>query len=298
MPETDDWTIGRLLQWTTDYLKRQAADTPRLDAELLLAEARSCRRIDLYAAFDQVVPNRQRAAFRELVRRRAEGTPVAYLLGRREFYSLSFRVTPDVLIPRPETELVVVALLDRLRPRDGDDRRLDIADVGTGSGILAVCAARHVPRSHVTATDSSRKALAVAKANAADHGVAERIEFFEGDLFAGAPDRRQFDFVLSNPPYVSEAEFDELAREVKDHEPRSALVAGPSGTEFIARLVPQSAGRLREGGWLILEISPMIEEAVHRLIARDDRFEPAATIKDLAKLPRVVAARKKMTKSD
>ena len=152
MPETDDWTIGRLLQWTTDYLKRQAADTPRLDAELLLAEARSCRRIDLYAAFDQVVPNRQRAAFRELVRRRAEGTPVAYLLGRREFYSLSFRVTPDVLIPRPETELVVVALLDRLRPRDGDDRRLDIADVGTGSGILAVCAARHVPRSHVTAS--------------------------------------------------------------------------------------------------------------------------------------------------
>ena len=104
--------------------------------------------------------------------------------------------------------------------------------------------------------------------------------------------------MLSNPPYVSEAEFDELAREVKDHEPRSALVAGPSGTEFIARLVPQSAGRLREGGWLILEISPMIEEAVHRLIARDERFEPAATIKDLAKLPRVVAARKKMTKSD
>src|SRR6185436_17470365 len=164
MPSPDEpWSIGRLLSWTVDYLGKHSAENPRLDAEVLLAEARGCRRIDLYAAYGEVASEETRTAFRELVRRRAEGTPVAYLVGRREFYSLDFEVNSDVLIPRPETELLVVALLDhvkKLGSRDwglgaGDSAStpapspqpaipIAIADVGTGSGILAVCAAKYV----------------------------------------------------------------------------------------------------------------------------------------------------------
>ena len=184
--QSETWTIGRLLTWTADYLKQHGAASPRLDAEVLLAVAAGCQRIDLYTRFDEPAPEALRTSFRELVRRRAEGTPVAYLVGRREFYSLSFRVTPDVLIPRPETEFLVVALLDRLRPRAAAGA-VSVADVGTGSGIIAICAAKYVPQAQVTAIDISRQALAVAQANAEDLKVAERIEWIEGDLLAGLP---------------------------------------------------------------------------------------------------------------
>ncbi len=292
MSQPETWTVGRLLQWTTEYLKRHQADSPRLDAEVLLAEARGCQRIQLYTSFEEIVADDVRTKFRELVRRRAEGTPVAYLVGRREFYSLSFRVTPDVLIPRPETEFVVITLLDLVKQRPKFSEPIDVADVGTGSGILAVCAAKHVPACRVTAIDISAAALKVARTNAQQHNAADRIEFIEGDLLSALPDDRRFDFVISNPPYVSESEFAALAREVKDHEPRGALVAGPTGTEVIARLIPQAADRLRDGGWLILEISPMIHQAVVALLAADNRFAPAATKKDLSNLARVVFAKR------
>src|SRR4029079_4118177 len=149
------WTIGRLLSWTVDYLGKHGAENPRLDAEVLLAEARGCRRIDLYAAYGEVASEETRTAFRELVRRRAEGTPVAYLVGRREFYSLDFEVNSDVLIPRPETELLFVALLVRATRRQASEATIQIADVVTGSGILAVCAAKYIPHAHVMAIDIS-----------------------------------------------------------------------------------------------------------------------------------------------
>jgi release factor glutamine methyltransferase len=307
MPAPEMWTVGRLLQWTTDYLKGRGADSPRLDAEVLLAEALGCKRIELYTAFDQTPKDEQRTAFRELVRRRAEGTPVAYLVGRREFYSLSFKVGPGVLVPRPETELLVVALLDLAKPRragtppaDGaaagelDPRAsLAIADVGTGSGVLAVCAAKYLPGARVTAIDASPAALEIAAANAAAHGVAERIEFVNSDLFAALPAQRRFDHILSNPPYVSAAEAATLPREVKDFEPREALVAGPKGTEVIERLIPQAAQRLNPGGHLLIEISPMIHDAVLNLLAAEPRLEPGPTIKDLARLPRVVQGKRR-----
>lgn len=297
MSQTEAWTIGRLLTWTADYLKQHGSDTPRLDAELLLAEAKGCSRVALYTQFTDVAADAERTAFRELVRRRAEGTPVAYLLGRREFYSLSFRVTGDVLIPRPETEFVVVALLDRVKDRAkagvSAEKPLSIADVGTGSGILAICAAKYVPNARVTAIDVSPAALAVAKSNAADHGAAGRIEFLEGDLLSGLPAETTFDFIVSNPPYVSESEFAALAREVRDHEPRWALVAGEGGTEVIERLVTQAAERLVPGGWLIVEISPMIEAAMRAIVEKEPRLELGATIKDLAGLARVVQSRKR-----
>jgi release factor glutamine methyltransferase len=288
----EPWTIGRLLQWTTDYLKQHGADSPRLDAEVLLAHARGCKRIELYTAFDEPASDELRTKFRESVKERAAGKPVAYLVGRREFYSMEFRVTPDVLIPRPETELVVVRLLDVAKGQ-GSNEALTIADVGTGSGVIAVAAAKRLPSARVTAIERSRKALDVARANAVYHGVAERIEWVESDLFVSVPADVRFDIIASNPPYVSEAEFKLLSKTVKDFEPHEALVAGPKGTEVIERLIPQAAERLKTGGWLLMEVSPMIEAAARKLLENEGRLVVEATVKDLTQQPRIVQGRKK-----
>jgi release factor glutamine methyltransferase len=166
-------------------------------------------------------------------------------------------------------------------------------DVGTGSGVLAVCAARYLPSARVTAVDISPAALEVARSNAERHGVADRIELVESDLLAGIAPERRFDFVVSNPPYVSTAELAALPPDVRKFEPHAALVAGPIGTEVIARLTDQAAVRLAPGGWLISEISPMILEPVQRLLAADRRWSPGPVVKDLAGLPRVVQAQRR-----
>ena len=292
MSQAETWTIGRLLTWTTDYLKQHGSGSARLDAEVLLANAAGCQRIELYTRFEEPADDDLRTRFRDLVRRRSEGIPVAYLVGRREFYSLPFRVTPDVLIPRPETEFLVIALLDRVRERAAAGP-LRVADVGTGSGIIAICTAKYAPQAAVTAIDSSPAALEVARGNAADLGVADRIELVQSDLFAALPAAVRFEFVASNPPYVSDSEYAALERDVKNFEPRQALVAGPGGTSVIERLIPQAADRLESGGSLLLEISPMLENAVRQLIAADGRFELDPTIKDLAGHARVIAARRR-----
>jgi len=292
MAQTEVWTVGRLLGWTTDYLKQHGSDSPRLDAEVLLAKTLGCQRIELYTTFESVPGDQVRTAFRQLVRRRAEGMPVAYLVGRREFYSMSFRVTPDVLIPRPETELLVVALLDLARERPANEQ-ITICDVGTGSGIIAVCAAKHLPAARVTAIDVSRAALEVARTNAAEHGVEDRIELVESDLFAAVPAERRFDFIVSNPPYVRESELASLPPDVRHFEPRQALVAGERGTEVIESLVPQAAERLSPGGHLLVEINPALCDAVESLIETDGRLHLGPLIKDLARLPRVVQAVRK-----
>jgi len=313
-----------LLSWTVDYLGRHAAENPRLDAEVLLAEARNCKRIDLYAAYGEEASEETRTAFRELVRRRAAGTPVAYLVGRREFYALEFEVTPDVLIPRPETELLVVALLDHVKQRSvvrgspdpaqalteglplsderrpavnevarsGDRPQLAIADVGTGSGVLAICAAKYVPSSHVTAIDISPAALAVARRNAERHSVADRITFVEANLLSAEPNERRFDYIVSNPPYVSTAEMDQLARDVREHEPDVALRAGESGTDVVAPLVEQATARLKPGGVFLIEVSPMIAAAVEQLIRSQGSLQLGPTVRDLAGHPRVICAKK------
>jgi release factor glutamine methyltransferase len=293
MSQNETWTIGRLLTWTADYLKQHGSDSPRLDAEVLLAQSNGCKRIELYTKFDEPADDATRTKFRELVKHRAEGKPVAYLVGHREFYSLSFRVTPDVLIPRPETESLVLRLIDLFKQGTIVADEPQIADIGTGSGIIAVCAAKHLPAARVLAVDASPKALAIARENAAAHGVSDRVEFIESDLFAAVPPDRLFHVIASNPPYVSEAEFATLLPTVRNFEPRDALVAGPRGTEVIERLVPQAGERLEPRGWLLLEVSPMIEPAVCEIIANHGQFELTTTIKDLAGLPRIVQAMKK-----
>jgi len=273
-------------------LKSHGSESPRLDAEVLLAAALKCQRIELYTEFNNEPSEEVRAAFKELVRRRAEGTPVAYLVGHREFYSLEFRVTPDVLIPRPETELLVIALLDRAKARPVGEK-LTIADVGTGSGIIAVCAAKHLPGCLVTAIDINPAALMVAKTNAKMHGVSSRIEFIHSNLFAAVPRDSKYDFIISNPPYVASGDLQALASDVKNHEPHDALVAGERGTEVIEVLIRQSAERLNSGGYLLVEISPMIHDQVLALLEAETPLELLPTIKDLARLPRVVQARRK-----
>ena len=185
----------------------------------------------------------------------------------------------------------MLTLIELARQQPG--RELAICDVGTGSGIIAVTAAKHLPASRITATDVSPAALGVASSNAERHGVLDRIEFIESDLFAAISPESRFDFVVSNPPYVSEAEMASLAPEVRLHEPRVALVAGCRGTETIEALVQQAAEHLVSGGHLLVEISPMIREAVEALVAADPRYEPGPTVSDLARLPRVVQARRK-----
>ncbi len=214
---------------------------------------------------------------------------MAYLVGHREFFSLSFQVTSDVLIPRPETEALVVRALDLAKSMSGP---LQIADVGTGSGILAVCCAKHLPRCSVTAIDLSPKALQIAKQNAAKHEVAERIEFVGGDLFAERPAEPTFDLILSNPPYVASTEMPELETGVRDYEPHMALDGGEQGTEVIERLIPQAAERLKPGGWLLIEVSPNNVERVEQLVSSADGLQGHETIVDLAGLPRIVQAQR------
>lgn len=305
MPAPEEpWTVGRLLQWTVEYLGKHGADNPRLDAEVLLAAARGCKRIDLYTSFAEPASDEIRTAFRELVKRRAAGAPVAYLVGHREFYSLDFEVNSDVLIPRPETELLVVALLDRVKQRTSSasgspapspqpPASLHIADVGTGSGILAVCAAKYIPTAHVIAIDISPAALAVARRNAERHGVADRITYIESNLFAAAPAEAKFDFVVSNPPYISTTEMEQLARDVREHEPHLALHAGEKGTDIVEALIEQAAARLKPDGALLIEISPMIAASVEQLIRERPVLDLSPTIKDLAGHARVIQAVRK-----
>ena len=288
MMDNSDWTIGNLLAWTTGYLERNGSESPRLDAEVLLAEASGCRRIELYTTFQNTAAEPTRVAYRELVRQRAAGTPVAYLVGYREFYSHNFRVTPDVLIPRPETEFVLVALLDLVKQHQQDNGPIEILDVGTGSGILAVCAALHVPDSKITAVDVSPTALKVARVNMADHGVEERINLIEGDLFSGLRPDCTFDYIISNPPYIRESEWDMLAPDIREHEPRQALLAGKRGTELIRRLIDEGTRHLKPQGWLITEISPMIADEVLAIFEEHPAFGAPRTVKDLSHHPRVI----------
>ena len=285
------WTIGRLLTWTTDYLKQHAADSPRLDAEVLLAHVRGCPRIQLYANFEEIAGDDLRAKFRDLVKKRAEGMPVAYLVGKREFFSLDFKVTPDVLIPRPETEHVVMAVLDRIKAAARDTA--EVCDMCTGSGCIAVAIAKHAPTANLTAVDISPAALAIAQENAAAHRVTDRITFVESNLFAAIGPEKRFDFIAANPPYIHSRDCDQLPLTIRNYEPRQALDGGETGLDIIAPLITQAATLLTPGGSLIMEISPIDVVEVSKLITQNPTYNPPEIIKDLASHPRVIVAKKK-----
>ncbi|MGB8853131.1 MAG: peptide chain release factor N(5)-glutamine methyltransferase [Pirellulales bacterium] len=285
----EPWTVGRLLTVTTDWLLGRGSESARLDAEVLLAHVRGCERIALYTAFDTPVTDADRARFRELVKRRGEGEPVAYLVGSREFFSLPFVVNKAVLVPRPETEGLVVRVLDLCKAAAAPR----IIDVGTGSGAIAITLAKRLPQATIVATDISPEALAVGRENAARHGVAERVGFVACDLLGAAAEAAgPWDVIVSNPPYVREDEFDSLPRDVRLHEPRSALVAGPTGVEVVTRLAAAAAESLVPGGWLVIEIGPAVAAAAEAVLDAQPGLVCEATLPDLANLPRIVQARR------
>ena len=303
MTQTETWTVGRLLTWTTDYLRKKGSDSARLDAEVLLAHARQCQRIELYTAFDQEPDEPVKASFREMVVRRAEGTPVAYLVGHKEFYSLDFRVNPDCLIPRPETEHLVVAAIDAAKviakspsSESGTSTRpLMIADVCTGSGCIAVAIAKHLHNAQVFASDISDAALAVAQHNATQHSLDSRIQFFLGDLLDAIPPAdtvERFDLIVSNPPYISQTEYEQLSKGVREYEPKLALLSGTTGLEISERLISQATARIAAGGFMILETSPMLAKQLTDVFDRNQGWEIQPTIKDLQGHARIVVARR------
>jgi release factor glutamine methyltransferase len=281
------WTIGRLLDWTAGFLKEKGSESPRLDTEVLLAHALGCRRIELYTRYEEAAPEEARRRFRDLVRQRVEGCPVAYLVGRKEFFSLDFEVGRDVLIPRPDTECVVNECLRLARGLPEPT----VLDVGTGSGAIAVAVARQHKAARLTATDLSPAALAVAERNAARNGVAERIRFLLGDLFAPLPPGEPFDFILSNPPYIAHEEMESLPFGVRHYEPHLALDGGPGGFAVLDRLVDQARRSLKPGGFLILEIGSPQEEHARQRIGAYPEYQLGKTVRDGSGHPRVLVAR-------
>jgi release factor glutamine methyltransferase len=278
--------VLELQRWTTDYFARAGIESARLDAEVLLAFALGIDRLRLYIDYEKPVTSEERDRFRELVQRRAkERVPVSLLLGEREFWSLSFRVTPDVLTPRPETETLVEATLARIPDPESDVR---ILDIGTGSGAIALALVHERPKARITATDLSQAALQIAAENADALRVRERIRFLEGDLFEPVANEC-FDLVVSNPPYLARDDESTLPPELA-HEPEMALFGGSDGLDVIGRLVAEAGDHLSPGGWLLMELSPEQVEAVERSCVQAG-FVDVERRFDLAQRPRVVGAR-------
>ena len=275
-----------------------AASTPShaLAAELLLMHATGHDRAWIYAHPEAELSEPAARTFFELIARRASGVPAQYLTGKQEFWGLEFEVTPAVLIPRPETEHVIEVALQRLDERSGAKQResLRIADVGAGSGCIAIALAKELPNAQVLATDISAEALKIAIRNAEKHGVVHRVRFAQCDLFDSTQCQRHiFDLIASNPPYVPRAEERELAREVREHEPHSALFAGATGTEIYARLIAQASQLLRPGGLLVMEVGYGASERVRSMLGADS-WADVRIANDLAGIPRVISAERRV----
>ena len=288
-PAGDVWTVRRILEWTIPHLKSHGSESPRLDAEILLAHARGCPRIQLYTNYDEPLTDTQRSTMRDLVKRRAVAEPVAYLVGHREFFSLEFRVTKDVLIPRPDTETLVVDAIEALKQQPAPR----VLDVGTGSGCIAIALAVNCPNAVVTAIDLSPAALDIARANANKHKIGDRIRWLCGDLFAPLATGEQFDLIVSNPPYIALAEIETLSADVRLHEPRSALDGGSDGLDVIRRLIVDAPPHLAPQGKLLIEISGEQADSVTQLLTANGHYDDIDVLKDLAKQPRVVRATRK-----
>jgi release factor glutamine methyltransferase len=283
-PAGPAWTVGSLLEWTERHFRDSGFESPRLDAQILLAHALGCRRAELYTRFDETPDDERRTRFRELVLSRKAGVPVAYLVGRKEFFLLEFEVGPAALIPRPATEFLVAGALERLKnaasPR--------ILDLGTGTGCIVISLVHRLPRATAVAVDISADAIELARRNATRHAVADRIDFRLGDLFEACPAGESFDCIVSNPPYIPEGEIAGLSPEVRDHEPRLALAGGPDGFRLIDRVVRGGLERLNEGGALLIEVGAGQADRVRGMFV-DAGFANVSVNRDLDRIPRVVS---------
>lgn len=274
------WTIGKILNWTKQYFEEKGVDSPRLDAEVLLSHILKCDRIHLYVNFDRPLVGEELSSFRQMVKARAQRMPVAYILGEKEFMGHSFRVTPDVLIPRPDTEILVEEAIRLLAEKEAPR----IVDIGTGSGAILLSVLKGTEGSTGVAVDLSPAALAVAKSNGERLGLADRAEFRLGDLYA--PVDGLYDAILSNPPYIPVRDMEGLSPEVKQ-EPEMALVGGADGLDFYRRLIDDAPRYLKEGGIVLFEVGIGEAQDVAELGKRRG-FSVQRILPDYAGIDRVV----------
>lgn len=265
------WTISRLIGWTTAHFAEAELDAPRLATELLLAHAMGCQRIELYTRYEQVPPEEQLADFRDMVRRAAHHEPIAYLIARKDFYSLEFEVTPAVLIPRPETEVLVEEVIHHCRSLD--QPRIDVLDLGTGSGCVGLALCNQVDQIFAIGSDISEQALEIARRNAEKLGLSERFRTVQADcldLPADAVPQAGFDVLVSNPPYVAADDVESLSENVRAHEPHLALFAGSDGLDFYRRIADSAAGMLKPGASLFVEIGYDQHDGVVKIMTAAD----------------------------
>jgi release factor glutamine methyltransferase len=259
-----------------------------MNTELLLMFILECDRAYLHAHPERKLSADEQNRYDRALTEREHGMPAQYITGHQEFWGMDLIVTPAVLIPRPETEHVIETVLERVHVgRAPSPADLRLVDVGTGSGCIALALAKELPHAEIHATEISPAALEIARANAARHQLEDRVQFHQTDLLQGL-ERGAFDFVVSNPPYVGESEEDQVQLEVRKHEPRNAVFAGPTGVEVIERLIPQARESLKPGGWLVIEISGTVAERVRQLLAG---WNDVGITNDLQGIPRVISAR-------
>lgn len=282
---THSWTIGGILNWTRQYFSDKGVENPRLDAEVLLSRILGLDRVHLYVRFDQPLEHTELAAFREFVKRRAMRFPVAYITGSKEFMGLDFAVNPAVLIPRPDTEILVEGAVDLLRDRE----RPQILDLGTGSGAIIVSTLTKLPGAQGTAVDISAEALAVAKTNAERHAVADRLIIRQGDLFEPVSGET-YDAILSNPPYIPDGEIAGLEPEVQ-REPHLALAGGTDGLDYYRRIISAGPQHVKPGGFIAVEVGINQAQAVAAIADASGALKIQATLKDYAGIERVVVMR-------
>lgn len=278
------WTIGKILKWTEEYFAKAGIDTPRLDGEVLLCHVLNKERIHLYVHFDQPLNPSELAQYKEYIRQRVRHKPVAYIVGHKDFMGLDFKVTEDTLIPRPDTEILVEAVISRLKTTG--DNGGTIADIGTGTGAICLSLLNYLSSLKAVTVDISEKALEVARDNAQRLGLSDRIEFFQGDLLEPIKNRK-FIAIVSNPPYIPEGDIAGLEPDVKDFEPVSSLAAGADGLDCYRRLVAEAGELLEDGGFLAMEIGINQAEPLRKL-GQEHGWGRCEIIKDLAGIDRVV----------
>lgn len=285
------WTIGRILKWTEQYFKDKGIESPRLDAEVLLAHVLEKQRIYLYVHFDEPLQPGELAAYREMIKKRVLRVPVAQILGEKEFMGLTFKVTADTLVPRPDTEILVQAAVDRLRAMAGEEP-LRFADIGTGSGAICLSVLHYLAGTVADTVDISPAARAVAEENAASLGLADRVTFHTGDLLQPLSGI-SFVAILSNPPYIPEADIAKLAPEVRLKEPHTALSGGQDGLDFYRRLAEEAPAMLVPGGFTAFEVGIHQAGDVADLLKANPLIDCTEILPDYAGIDRVVVGWRK-----
>lgn len=282
---SETWTVTKLLDWTTEYFKKHGIEWPHLEAEILLSHTLAVPRIQLYVQFERILKDDELAKYKALILRRSKHEPIAYITGHQPFMSLDFEVNPSVLIPRPETEKLVEIGIETGKLIE----KPEIADIGVGSGSIAVSLAKYLPKAKIVGVDSSKEALEVAKRNAEKVGVADRCEFIHGDLFEPIKGRA-FDIIVSNPPYIKSADIPTLQPEIKDFEPREALDGGEDGLKFFREIADKAKNHLKENGKLLLEIGFGQGDQIKALLLKAGFTEITIT-KDTSGIERVIKAK-------